>query len=241
MIVHRSMHREWLSNSYLVADQPGGYAVIVDAGGPIESIMGEVEKLDLEVTHVLLTHEHHDHTLHLVELQERYGAEPITPSVTQDGTEITTGRLTLRALATPGHCAPHFSWLAFDGDTSAAPAAVFTGDVLFKGSIGGTVDGGPTGFDDLKSSLLDTLLTLPPDTEVYPGHMVATTIGQELTANPFVRALRGELELGDEAVTVAGSDATLLLMAPDYVGKKAWVRFDDGSNAIVGGGMVTRA
>jgi hydroxyacylglutathione hydrolase len=241
MIVHRTMHKEWLSNSYLVGDQPGGYAVVVDAGAPIASIMGEVEKLDLEVTHVLLTHEHHDHTEHMIELQERYGVTAITPTDIEDGSEITSGRLTLRALSTPGHCTPHFSWLAFNGDTDAAPGGVFTGDALFKGSVGGTVNGGPDGFEQLKHSLLDVLLTLPTDTQVYPGHMMETTIGRELLSNPFVRGMRGELELTDEPVTVSGLEATLLLIAPDYVGKKAWVRFADGREAIVGGGMVTRA
>jgi len=240
MIVYRSMHREWLSNSFLVGDQPGGYAVVVDAGGPIEPIMGEVEKMDLLVTHVLLTHEHHDHTLNTIELAERYDAEIVTPDQVEHGTEVTTGRLTMRALATPGHCTPHFAWLAFDGDTSADPAGVFTGDVLFKGSVGGTVNGGADGFTELRASL-EQLLALPPKTHVYPGHMLETTIAAELRSNPFVHALRGELEPGDEAVTVAGQEATLLLIAPDYVGKKAWVRFADGREALVGGGMVTRA
>ncbi|MBC7462201.1 MAG: MBL fold metallo-hydrolase [Thermoleophilia bacterium] len=241
MIVLRSMHKEWLSNSFLVADQPGGYGVIVDAGAPIEPLMGEIEKLDLGISHVVLTHEHQDHTVHMVELQERYGAEPVTPSMVEHGYEVVSGRLTLRALATPGHCTPHFSWLGFSGDASGAPDGVFTGDVLFKGSIGGTVNGGPNGFAELKASLLEQLLTLPPETIAYPGHMMETTIGRENEHNPFVRALRGEIELGDEPVTVAGQHATLLLMAPDYVGKKAWVRFADGRDAIVGGGMVTRA
>lgn len=69
-----------------------------------------------------------------------------------------------------------------------------------------------------------------------------TTVAEELATNPFVLAWRGEGELGGEQVTVAGTDATLLLEGPDYDGgTKAWVRFPDGNEAIVGGSMVSRA
>lgn len=238
MIIARSMHPEWRSNAWLVADRPGGHAVFIDAGAPIEPLLARVEELGVKVTHVLLTHEHHDHTLHMLPLEERFGATLVTPDAIADGHEVRSGGLVLRAIATPGHCEPHFAWTA---ETETDALEVFTGDVLFRGTVGGTIGGGADGLAKLRSSVLDRLLALPPDTAVHPGHMESTTIGAELADNPFVLAWRGTLPPGNEAIEVAGSAATLLLEAPDYDGgTKAWIRFDDGREAIVGGSMVTR-
>lgn len=240
MIVTRSMHPDYRSNTFLVADEPGGHAVFVDAGAPVEPLMAKVQELDVKVTHVLLTHEHHDHTTHAIPLEERYGARLVTPDSALAGDGIVrSGALTFRALSTPGHCAPHVAWVVErGGDTIAA----FTGDTLFRGTVGGTLNGGRDGLAKLRESVLDRLLSLPEGTVLYPGHMEQTTVADELADNPFVRAWRGELDPGDEQVQVAGNDATLLLEGPDYDGgTKAWVRFADGNEAVVGGSMVTRA
>jgi glyoxylase-like metal-dependent hydrolase (beta-lactamase superfamily II) len=240
MIVTRSMHPDYRSNSFLVADEPGGHAVFIDAGAPVEPLMAKVQELDVKVTHVLLTHEHHDHTTHAIPLEERYGARLVTPdsALASDGV-VRSGALVLRALSTPGHCDPHVAWLV---DVDGATVACFTGDTLFRGTVGGTLNGGPDGFARLRESVLDRLLALPGGTVLYPGHMEETTVADELADNPFVRAWRGELDAGDEQVQVAGNDATLLLEGPDYDGgTKAWVRFADGNEAVVGGSMVTRA
>ena len=239
MIVTRSMHPDYRSNAYLVADEVGGTAVFIDAGAPVEPLMSKVDELGVEVTHVLLTHDHHDHTTHKVPLEERYGARVVLAEQAVDGLELPCGSLTLRAVSTPGHCAPHVAWVVQrDGDVIAA----FTGDVLFRGSVGGTLNGGPDGAELLRTSVLDELLTLPPATELYPGHMESTTVERELEANVFVRAWRGEEQLLEEPVQVAGNDVTLLLEGPDYDGgTKAWVRFADGREAVVGGSMVSRA
>ena len=119
---------------------------------------------------------------------------------------------------------------------------VFTADVLFKGTVGGTMAPGASGFDDLRASVM-RLLELPPGTRVHPGHREATTIGEEWESNPFVRIWRGLDEVGDEQVTVWGRPATLKLWAPDYDGgNKAWVVFgDDGVEAIVGEGLTKTA
>jgi glyoxylase-like metal-dependent hydrolase (beta-lactamase superfamily II) len=240
MIVSRSMHPDYRSNAYLLADAAGGTAVFIDAGAPIEPLMARAAELDVTVTHVLLTHEHHDHTTHAIPLEERYGARLVSPEQALDGDgEIAVGSLTLRARSTPGHCSPHVAWqVERDGSVLAA----FTGDVLFQGTVGGTIGGGADGFAQLRSSIFDVLLSLPGETILYPGHMDATTVAGELADNPFVRAWRGDDPAGDEQVQVAGTDATLLLEAPDYDGgTKAWVRFADGNEAVVGGSMVSRA
>ena len=240
MIVTRSMHPDYRSNAFLVADEPGGHAVFVDAGAPVEPLMAKAQELDVKVTHVLLTHEHHDHTTHAIPLEERYGARLVTPETALAGDGIVrSGALTFRALSTPGHCTPHVAWVVERGDDTIA---AFTGDTLFRGTVGGTLNGGPDGFAQLRTSVLDRLLGLPEGTVLYPGHMEQTTVADELADNPFVRAWRGELDAGDEQVQVAGTDATLLLEGPDYDGgTKAWVRFADGNEAVVGGSMVTRA
>ena len=123
------------------------------------------------------------------------------------------------------------------GETVAA----FTGDALFRGTVGGTLNGGEHGVEQLRASIVDGLLALPERVELHPGHMDPSTVAHERATNPFVLAWAGRRELGAEQVTVAGSTATLLLQAPDYDGgTKNWVRFDDGREAIVGGSMVSR-
>ena len=240
MIVTSSMHPDYRSNAYLVADEPGGHAVFIDAGAPIEPLMSKVAELDVRVTHVLLTHEHHDHTTFMVALEERYGATLVLPEAVDAETVIRTGSLRLRAMPTPGHCSPHVTWVA--EDDSGAPVAAFTGDAIFRGTVGGTLNGGPDGFVQLRDSIVNHILALPPATDLYPGHMEPTTVGSELQDNPFVRAWRGELTEAGDRIQVAGNDATLLLEAADYDGgTKAWVRFADGTEAIVGGSMVSRA
>ena len=85
-------------------------------------------------------------------------------------------------------------------------------------------------------------MALPPETRVLPGHTDETTIGREWEENPFVRVWRGVEPEGDGArAASAASEATLVVWSPDYDGKgKAWVRFDDGRDAIVGGSRVER-
>src|SRR6266436_7081217 len=94
--------------------------------------------------------------------------------------------------------------------------ALFTGDTLFKDAVGGG------DLEQVRSSVLEVFMTLPDETRVLPGHTDETTIGRE-------------------RVKVGGRDATLVVWSPDYDGKgKAWVRFDDGTDAIVGGSRVER-
>jgi glyoxylase-like metal-dependent hydrolase (beta-lactamase superfamily II) len=112
---------------------------------------------------------------------------------------------------------------------------VFTGDTLFRDAVGG---GDPA---EIRSSVMDVLMALPDAMRVLPGHTDETTIGRERERNPFVRVWSGAEPEGTERVRVSGRDATLLVWSPDYDGKgKAWVRFDGGGEAIVGGSRVER-
>ena len=119
---------------------------------------------------------------------------------------------------------------------------VFTGDTLFKGSVGGVRAPGSTGYDDLKHSIMDVLLALPPETTIRPGHTDPTTVGDELRANGFVRIWRGEDGEDGRACTAMGEQATLVLLGDDYDGgHKAWVRWPDGRDDIVPGSQVSLA
>ncbi len=84
-------------------------------------------------------------------------------------------------------------------------------------------------------------MKLPPEMRVYPGHTDETTIGREWEENPFVRVWRRLDDELNKPCRVDGEDATIVVWSPDYDGKgKAWVRFADGRDAIVGGSRVVR-
>ena len=101
---------------------------------------------------------------------------------------------------------------------------VFTGDTLFKDSVGGVRAPGSTSYEDLQESIMGTLMKLPPETIVRPGHTDPTTIGEELETNAFIRVWRGLDPEGDEPCTALGEPATLVLFGDDYDGgHKAWV------------------
>ncbi len=222
MLIERSMHPQWLSNAYLVADEPRGTAVFVDSGAPLGPLHQAVERERLTPTHLLTTHAHGDHVAGDDELVERYRLEVVKGS-------LETGGLNVQALETPGHCEGHLAYLVND-------TACFTADILFRDAVGGGPDAGV-----IRHSVMDVLMTLPHEVRVLPGHTEATTIGREWEENPFVLYWRGEAPSIDERVRVGGEDATLVVWSPDYDGKgKALVRFGDGREAIVAGSRVER-
>ena len=243
MIVERSMSDGFLTNTYLVAAGPGSDAFLVDAGGPLDPLFAKAQEHDLNVTHILLTHHHHDHVLDLGAALERWPhatvlahPEERVPGTTGDlnpGDELEIGGLTVKALHTPGHTAGMLNLLV-EGE-------LFTGDTLFKGSVGGVRAPGSTSFEDIKHSIMDVILTLPGETVLRPGHTDPSTVADELEHNPFVRIWRGLDPEGSERCTALGDPATLVLWGPDYDGgHKAWVRWPDGSDDIVPGSKVER-
>jgi hydroxyacylglutathione hydrolase len=249
MIVERTENPQWLSNAYLVADEAGGKGVLIDGNDDLGPLLERAGQDEIEITHILVTHPHLDHVAGLAEARERLGGVPTVAhaeaaaaiegleisETIADGETLSVGGLEIEAILTPGHAAGHVAFLVDGTD-------VFTADVLFKGTVGGTMAPGASGFADLKSSVM-RLMELPPETRVHPGHREPSTIGDELAGNPFVQIWRGEAETGEEQVTVWGRPATLKLWAPDYDGgNKAWVVFgDDGEEAIVGGSQVDRS
>ncbi len=247
MIVARTENPLWLSNAYLVADPERRTGVLIDGNDELGPLLERAEREGIEITHVLVTHPHPDHVAGLAEARARLGNPPLVAHaacaaeldeevevVLGDGEKLDAGGLELEALLTPGHAAGHLAYLVDGGD-------VFTADVLFKGTVGGTMAPGASGFADLKASVM-RLMELPPNTTVHPGHTEPTTIAEEWERNPFVRIWRGLDSTGEEEVSVWGRAATLKLWAPDYDGgAKAWVLFgDSGEDAIVGGSQVER-
>jgi glyoxylase-like metal-dependent hydrolase (beta-lactamase superfamily II) len=207
----------WLSNAYLVADEPGGVAVFVDSGAPLEPLRRAVEEWRVEPAAVLRTHGHHDHVAH----EDELGLPVVTGAFSQGGLQI-------EAIPTPGHSDDMVCFVAND-------ELVFSGDTLFKDAVGGG------DFGAIKHAVMDVYMAMPHERRVLPGHTDETTIGREWEENPFVRVWRGVTPEGTERVRVTGRDATLIVWSPDYDGKgKAWVRFDDDSDAIVGGSRVER-
>lgn len=238
-----------LSNSYLVGDAPGGSAALVDGGTPTGPIHAAIEELDLTPTHVFVTHRHPDHIAHVREYAERYGIPRVGHRAEAEacggfdielegGERFDVGELLLRALHIPGHTAGHLAIGVEHGEERA----LFSGDTLFRGSVGGTRGRGHTTFEELRASILDVILARPGFTTIYPGHTVPTTVAEELADNAFVRAWRGEDTVVERPCLVQGEPATLLLRAPDYDGgTKCWVRWPDGGLDIVAGSRVTAA
>src|SRR5918997_5256408 len=113
MIVERSMHPDWLSNTYLVAAGPGGDGFLVDAGGPVGPLLEQAATNDIAITHVLLTHHHHDHVAELAAVTSRFPDAQVlihpeerelvdgATGELNPGDELTIGGLTGPALHTP--------------------------------------------------------------------------------------------------------------------------------------------
>jgi hydroxyacylglutathione hydrolase len=192
------------SNCYLVVDRISRKAVIVDPGADPDRIGELCAAHRAEVTWILNTHGHGDHIGANGVLKARLGVpigihaadadclpdplvnlsayfEPVSsppPDVLLvHGQEIEWGGPPLKVLSTPGHSPGSVSFLG--------EGWVICGDVLFRGSIGRT-DFPRCDSLQLQKSIREQLMTLPPDTIVYPGHGPATTIGYEKETNPFL-------------------------------------------------------
>jgi glyoxylase-like metal-dependent hydrolase (beta-lactamase superfamily II) len=245
LILERVEHPRWLSNTWIAAAGEGGDAVLVDAGGPAAPVLDRVRRLRLRVAAILLTHHHGDHVAEREALARATGAPVVAHPLeaarlggvdreARDGATLPCGTLRVRALHIPGHT---------DGQTAylLEESVCFTGDTLFRGSIGSTTAPGHTDFTDLRRSLVERLLALPDTVQVAPGHSEPTTLGRERADNPFLRVLLGRDPEGSAPGRFDGAEVRVIVEARDYDGgTKAWVRFPDGRDAVVPGSRLTR-
>ena len=200
-------------NTYLVSDRATGDAIVIDPGmhTPKEQkrFSDYVRERGLKIKEVVLTHMHLDHCSGVNRLSREYGV-PVAASAADailgvsivgqatrfgiylpegeavragvelaDGDEVRFVDETLKVIAVPGHSPGGIALY------SASGKVVFTGDSLFRRSIGRTDLPGGNG-RQLVESVTEKLLSLPPDTLVLPGHGPSTTIGEERLGNPFL-------------------------------------------------------
>lgn len=198
------------TNCWVVSDDAGGPAIVIDPGGEPERVLGCLGSRGLQA--VVLTHAHFDHLGGVEGLVEATGAplmvhsldaprlvsdepagtggrlfgfagmvSPAADRLLEDGDVIEAGALTLAVVHTPGHTEGGICLLA--SEAAESPAHLFSGDTLFAGSVGRTDFPGGDGRTLMRS--LAKLAPLDPATVVHPGHGPDTNIGREARLNPF--------------------------------------------------------
>ena len=233
MIFRQIVHDDLGCASYFVGDEDAGVAAVIDPRFEIDVYLELASYLGVRIEHVLETHNHADHvsghgrlaaatgaTIHVHrDAGVAYEHEPFV-----DGDEIALGSVRVRALHTPGHRPEHTAFALIDMDRGSEPWAVLTGDTLFVGDIARpdlAVDK-REGAHGIFHSLHDTLLALPPETEVWPGHLggslcggpgmdmkVSSTIGYEARHNHV-------LQESDEDAFVERAVASLPPQPPNF-------------------------
>lgn len=225
MLFRQIVHEDLGCASYLVGDAAAGVAAVVDPGYEIEVYLDLARRFGVRIEHVLETHNHADHVSGHGRLVAATGAtvhvhEQARPDYPHesfvDGWELRLGQVTVRAVHTPGHRPEHCAFLLLDEQRGGAPWALLSGDSLFVGGVArpDLAIERHDGARQIFRSLHERLLALPPDVELWPGHLggsmcggpgmdhkICSTIGFERAANPllsvdeaeFVTAMVSEL------------------------------------------------
>ena len=213
MIFRQITHEDLGCASYFVGDHSAGVAAVVDPRFEIDEYLELARYLGVQIDHVLETHNHADHvsghgrlaaatgaTIHIHRgAQAEYEHQPF-----EDGYELELGSLTMRAVHTPGHRPEHTAFALIDRSRGEEPWAVLTGDSLFVGDVArpDLAVERDQGAREIFHSLHERLLTLAPETEVWPGHLggslcggpgmdmkVSSTIGYEQRHNELLDGL----------------------------------------------------
>src|SRR4051795_2668559 len=195
-------------NTYIFRRDGSDRALIIDPGEEAPKLLQAIEGLNLTLDGILLTHTHFDHVGAVAPVAKATGAEVWVPQIEKPvladimafvpwpgfgpyeswdaehtlsgGEKLELAGLEIDVIFTPGHSPGHVSFSIAD------ERALFSGDVLFQGSVGRTdLPGGDT--PTLMRTLAHLVERFPDETVVYPGHMGVTTIGQERATNPFLR------------------------------------------------------
>jgi hydroxyacylglutathione hydrolase len=198
-------------NCFIVRRPDADRALIVDPGDEADRLLSAVSGLGIEtVDAILLTHTHFDHIGAVAPVARATGAPVYCPELETQvlanimdyvpwpgfgpfesyeadrtvagGEVLELADLPIEVLFTPGHSPGHVTYAIADGD------ALFSGDVLFQGSVG-RVDLPGGDWPTLLGSIESLVERFPEETTVYPGHMGITTLGRERASNPFLREL----------------------------------------------------
>ena len=196
------------TNCYLVrADSAASAGVVVDPGGEASELGAQLERLGTSCAAILITHGHFDHVGGVADLADATGAPVYMPEGERDrlerysefapagmpgrphtpdhllagGETIDVAGLQFDCVSIPGHSPAHIAFYI--------PGHLFSGDLLFAGSVG-RVDLPGGDWDTLLDSVRVLTDRYPPETIVYPGHGPQTTLGAELERNPFLAELR---------------------------------------------------
>jgi hydroxyacylglutathione hydrolase len=227
MIFRQILHDDLGCASYFVGDHSAGVAAVVDPRFEIDEYLELARYLGVEIEHVLETHNHADHvsghgrlaaatgaTIHL----HRLAAPDYDHETLEDGDSLVLGSLSVRAIHTPGHRPEHTAYALIDGTRGDEPWAVLTGDSLFVGDVArpDLAIEKEEGARGVFRSLHEKLLTLAPETEVWPGHLggslcggpgmdmkVSSTIGFERRHNPLL-ATADEQEFVERSLDALG-------------------------------------
>jgi hydroxyacylglutathione hydrolase len=197
-------------NCFVFRRDDSDRAVIVDPGDEAERILGAVDELGVTIDGILLTHTHFDHIGAVAPIAKATGAPVWCPEIevpvladinsfvpwpgfgpyesyeadhtVNGGEELELAGMEIDVISTPGHSPGHVTY------SIRGEEAIFSGDVLFQGSVGRTdLPGGD--WATLLESIRTLVDSLPPETKVYPGHMGITSLGAERATNPFLAEL----------------------------------------------------